>query len=54
MVARMETTDSQAAYEGPVVVSMGSLVTMTLGGTNQPKLDAAFVTGTPLSQVTTS
>jgi hypothetical protein len=50
----METTDSQTTYEGPTVVSMGSLVSMTLAGHNQPFLDASFSAGTPLSAITTS
>jgi hypothetical protein len=50
----METTPSPSTYEAPTVVPMGSLVSITLAGKNNPFLDAAFAAGTPVSVITTS
>ena len=50
----MDNNHSPSPYEAPVVAPMGTLVSITLGGKNNPKLDAAFGVGTPVTEITTS
>ena len=50
----MEYIDSEKSYEAPTLRVIGTLADMTLGGHNQPFLDASFAAGTPVSQITTS
>ena len=50
----MDNTEQKKPYEAPEMTVHGSLEDLTQGNKNRPRLDATFVTGTPIADVLTS